>query len=140
MLFGHKYKRQKNFSSVISLSGINLEKVECTKFLGVYIDCKLNWKAHISYIALKVSKSIFLNNLKYTLSGKYLLMLYNTFIHPYLLCCNIIWGNSTQLAMHRLIILQKRVVRIISFSGFQDPSSKLFKQLNILKLNDIFTL
>ena len=141
MLFGHKFKRQKNLSSIISISGINIERVESTKFLGIHIDCKLNWKCHTSYLALKISKSIgIINKLKYILPRKHLLVLYNTLIHPYLLYCNVIWGNATQSAMHRLTILQKRILRIVCKAGFQDPSSKLFKQLNILKLDDVFTL
>ena len=33
-------------------------KVQGTKFLGVVIDCHLNWSKHINYIKTKVSKGI----------------------------------------------------------------------------------
>ena len=35
-----------------------LNRVECYNFLGMYIDAKLNWKAHIYYICKRVSKFI----------------------------------------------------------------------------------
>ena len=35
-----------------------IDKVNCTKFLGVYIDDKLNWKKHISYISGKISRGL----------------------------------------------------------------------------------
>jgi len=143
IFFGHKRKRLKNSSSAFkSMSRVKLERFESTKFLGIHIDSTLSWKIHTSHVALKVSKSIsILNKLKYILPRKYLLMLYyNTLVHPHLLYCNIVWGNTTDIALHRLTILQKRIVRVISFSGFQDHSSNSFKILNILKHNDIYKL
>ena len=61
-------------------------------------------------------------------------MLYNTLIHPHLLYCNIVWGNKTETALHRLIILPKRIIRVISLSGFQDHSSNLLSILILLNL------
>ena len=61
-------------------------------------------------------------------------------IHPYLLYCNIIWGGASQLALHRLTVLQKRAVRLIACSSYRAPSSPLFKQFGVLKLNDIHKL
>jgi hypothetical protein len=42
----------------IKINNTEIEKKSITKFLGVQIDDKLNWKAHISHICDKVSKSI----------------------------------------------------------------------------------
>ena len=39
----------------ISIDRCSIEKVKCTKFLGVYIDDKLTWKKHITYITSKAS-------------------------------------------------------------------------------------
>jgi len=47
---------------------------------------------------------------------------YNTLIHPYLLYCNIVRGCTTKNALHRLAILQKRIVRVVCFIGFHDHS------------------
>ena len=38
------------------------------------------------------------------------------------------------------MILQKRVVRIITFSKYDEHSSPLFKQLDILKITDLISL
>ena len=116
-----------------------LDRVENTKFLGVYIDHLLNWKSHITQISLKIFKSIgVINRLKKCLPSKSLINLYFTMIHPYLLYCNMIWGSATQLALHKIVILQKRGLRIITNSNFRSPSSPLFKMLNILRLQDIY--
>ena len=42
----------------ISINNINIDMVSKTKFLGVLIDNKLNWKEHIAMIKSKLSKSL----------------------------------------------------------------------------------
>ena len=37
---------------------IPLECKEYVKYLGIIIDCNLNWKYHINYVTLKISKTV----------------------------------------------------------------------------------
>lgn len=124
---------------VIKINGIVIEKVTCTKFLGVYIDDTLSWKHHAIQMSMKVSKGLgIMRQVKGFLSRNLLKTLYFSLIHPYLSYCNIIWGNASNLALNKLTILQKRALRLISHSKFRDHTSPLFKQLKILKLSDIY--
>lgn len=58
-------------------------------------------------------------------------------IHPYLTYCNMIWGNSSQIALQKLTVLHKRAIRLICHAKFLAVTSPLFKKQNILKLPDI---
>ena len=40
----------------ININGSNIEKVNSTKYHGVYIDHHLNWKDHIAYFSSKLLK------------------------------------------------------------------------------------
>ena len=51
----HKYNE---INQDIKIINIPIDRVHSTKFLGVYIDSKLNWSEHIKYIRSKLSKSI----------------------------------------------------------------------------------
>ena len=42
----------------IVMEGVEIEEVTSTKFLGVIIDNRLTWNAHIAYISSKISKII----------------------------------------------------------------------------------
>ena len=48
-----------------------------------------------------------------------------------------VWGNTYQSNLSSLITLQKKAVRIINFSSFNEHSSPLFKGLHLLKFTDI---
>jgi len=122
----------------IEIDGNILEHVKVTKFLGIYIDEDLNWKRHTSYISLKISKSLgVINRVKFILSSNFLLSLYHTLIHPYLLYCNILLGGASQIALYRLVCLEKSAMRLIKHSNYRSASTLLFLRLRILPLNDI---
>lgn len=70
MLF--TFKRRVNLLS-INLNNTIVKEQDIVTFLGVVIDKKLSWKAHISHICSKVSKSIaIIRILKFKLPKKFL--------------------------------------------------------------------
>ena len=51
-------KRTQQPNHVTKIEGHKLEEVKKTKFLGVYLDDKINWKRHIDCMAGNVSRAI----------------------------------------------------------------------------------
>lgn len=41
----------------IYINNVGIDRVQVTKFLGVVIDEKLNWKEHVSYISKKINQN-----------------------------------------------------------------------------------
>ena len=78
MLFTNKNRPE---SISINVRDHTIKEVTETKFLGVIIDNKLCWKAHINYISKKISKSIsLLKMLKYTFPSRILKSMYYSFV------------------------------------------------------------
>ena len=123
----------------IRVRDVNIDRVAYTKFLGVQIDQKLNWKEHINYINKKLAKStgILLKARKY-LPAYCLKSLYHTFAYPYLTYCIHVWGNACATHLDPLIKTQKRLIRIITNAGYRDHTAPLFRQLGVLNLNGIY--
>ena len=92
----------------LRIDGTIIDTVQCTNFLGVKIDHKLNFGEHISHICNKVSKSIgIIHKVTKLINRPTLLMLYNSQILPYLTYCITVWGNSANTHINRLFLLQK---------------------------------
>ena len=73
-----------------------IDETDQTKFLGVNIDCKLNWKKHISYITGKIAKGIgVITKARKLLDKETLVTLYYTFI--YHICVTAIMSGVTRL-------------------------------------------
>ena len=64
-------------------------------------------------------------------------MLYNTMILPYLNYFNLVWGSTYKTNLQRIIILQKRVIRMVNKSYYNAHTEPIFKKLNLLKFPDI---
>ena len=69
---------------------------------------------------------------------KTLTNLYYSLIYPFLIYGITAWGNTYKSTLTPIITLQKRVLRIITFSNYNDHSIPLFKALEIIKFQDHF--
>lgn len=63
--------------------------------------------------------------------------LYFALIYPFLTCGILIWGNTYETTLKPISMLQKKAVRIITFSKLDSYSSPLFKSLELIKFFDI---
>jgi len=115
-----------------------VELVTKTTFLGVVLDEKLTWQNHINVLCNKMAKGIgILKKVRYKLDRKTLINLYYTFIFPYLTYCNIIWGSSAKVHVNRLLVLQKRILRIIYNVDIRQSSKPLFHTSNIMNVYEL---
>ena len=138
MLFGFKNIPLGHYP--ITLDGINLERVKFTKFLGITIDDKLSWSRHITNIGLKVSQGLgILYRLRQHIPLSILHILYQTLILPHLTYCAILWGGAYPTTLGPLLVLQKKALRVITFSDYCAPSTPLFLKFGFLRISDIYT-
>jgi len=63
--------------------------------------------------------------------------LYCALIYPFLTYGILIWGDTYATTLKPIFILQKKTVRIITFSTLDSHSSPLFKSVGIIKFFDI---
>ena len=106
--------------------------------MGIFIDSNLSWKCYVDYISRKVKRSIgLLSKLRCYVSRDTLINFYYSLIYPFLIYGIIVWGNTYTTSLNPLYILQKKAVRIITFSCFDQHSSPLFKNLRIVKFFDL---
>ena len=124
----------------LRIDGTIIDTVQCTNFLGVKIDHKLNFGEHISHICNKVSKSIgIIHKVSKLINRPTLLMLYNSLILPYLTYCITVWGKSANTHINRLFVLQKKAVRIICNKPPLTHTAPLFYDCSLLTLQDLYT-
>ena len=104
---------------ILFVNNQSFTEENCISYHGVYIDSNISWKSHINYIAKKIKRSIgILSKLRYFLNTKTLLSLYYTLVEPFFNSCVIAWGNAHQSTLQPLSNLQKKAIRIITFSSF----------------------
>lgn len=141
ILFNSHRKITPKQTPPLLIDGVLIPQITKVNFLGVVIDQNLTWKEHISQISIKLAKNIgILSRISYKLPINILTNLYYSLIHPYLAYCNIVWASNYTSRLTRLIILQKRAVRVITKSYYKCHTAQLFLLHRILTLDQIRTL
>ena len=97
---------------------VPLEQKTFVKYLGILIDNNLSWKYHIDYISSKVSKGIGMSaRLRLLVPFATLLNIYRCLIEPYISYGLIAWGQAANIHLNKILILQKRALRLMYFCG-----------------------
>ena len=136
MLFKSKQKKE-SLNINLDINNCEIKQVYEVVFLGVILDEHLSWKPQIAHVANKISKSIgIIFKSSFYLFKECMRTLYFSLVYPYLYYCNLVWPSAYQSNLYRIILLQKRVVRILggcSFDAHTDPIySKSFVYLNFI--------
>ena len=111
LLFSNR-KKIWNQNMNLKMDGSMVNRLKDCKFLGVIIDENLTWMRDINlvHVTSKISKNIgVMHKLSDTIKS-----LYYTLVYPYIHYGNIVWANNYPSKLTRIILLQKRVVRIIA--------------------------
>ena len=137
----HSRQHKVDTNLQIFINEEELKREWSIKHLGIMLDSNLNWKSHINYTVKKVKRSIgLLSKLRYYINSFTLKKLYYALIYPFLTYGILVWGSTYCTTLQPLFILQKKVVRIITFSKFYEHTSPIFKRLKLIKLNDLLYL
>ena len=159
VIFAAKNKPLKTVTLLLNKKAI--QQTNYVKYLGILIDSKLTFKDHIMAVSKKVARITgAMYRIRYYVNDKTLAMVYYSLIYPHILYGIPIWGNADNINLKHLFSLQKKAVRTISNklnnilttfklpgnpdtfwlvdSFVKEPSTPIFKNLNILKIHDVF--
>ena len=141
------YQKKINSSINIRIKDINsnnfisLDNKDYVKYLGLLLDSKLSWKHHINYVSTKISKSVgLIAKVRHYIPREILISLYWALIHPYLNYGLVAWGQASKSSLNKLLKIQKRALRLIYFSNYQDSALPLFIESGIPPLNNMYFL
>ena len=110
--------------------------LQSVKYLGIKIDQNLNWKDRINDIVVKLNgPNALLFKIRNFVNITILKTIYFAIFDSHINYANLVWAQNSY-AMSRILALQKRPMRIITFQSRNCHSSPLFFKLKLLKFND----
>ena len=93
----------------IKVDKVDLEMSHSVKYLGVYVDNQLSWKAHIANVENKVNQVLgVLCRIRHCMTLNAMKTVYYSLIHSHLLYCQEIWGTACKTTLSSLVIAQKK--------------------------------
>ena len=138
MLFHTAQKKNiKNIIPKLKIGDVLIKRDENFNFLGLIINETLSWKPHVDSVSNRISKYVgVLNRLKRYLPGAILKTIYVSLVQSKMNYALLAWGYNCG----RLKKIQKKAIRIITNSKYLQHTTPIFKQLNLLKLEDMFKM
>lgn len=104
----------KNSKLDLYLCGKKLKQCSEVKFLGVMIDEKLSWDAHISHLESKLNSCIvIIKRIKRFIPKSEYMRIYNALFLPHLTYCISCWGGVPKYKLNKIFSIQKRCVRLL---------------------------
>ena len=134
MLF---HKRRPVTPIQFSMNNRIIDVVQHFNYLGIMLDADMSWKTHVAMVRNKLSRiNGILHRLKYIYPQNILITLYKSLFVPHINYGSLLWGH----AGGALDKIQKKTVRTITYSNYIAHSEPLLKELNLLKVKDLFEL
>ena len=109
------FSRQKiTHDPVLKINNFNIKRINEARFLGVIIDEKLTWSAHIRALKCKMSRYIgIMYKIKSKVPLNIRLQIYHSFVQSHLNFCSLVWGFAKRSNIELLFTVQKKAIRAV---------------------------
>ena len=119
----------------------HVTKANHVKFLGLLLDENLSWKHHLSELSKKLARTCgTFFKVRHLLPTDALVSWYYSLFASFLQYGIVVWGLTYDTYIKPIFILQKKVVRAITFNNFSAPSAPILLTCRLLKLQDLFEM
>ena len=113
----------------------------CYKYLGVIIDESLTFKQHITAVCKSLSPLIgVFARARHVLPRTVLRLIYFSLFHSKVQYCLEAWGATAPSILLPLLVMQRKIIRIMTFSGYRDDTVPMFRSLNVLTIPQLYQL
>ena len=120
----------------IKLNGIRLQRKTKVKYLGIMLDEHVTWQHQINAVVSQLKRA---NNLiaisRHHVPPHVLQQIYYAQFHSNLTYCCQVWGQNLNMSS-QIAVLQKKSVRLMTWSPKNTHSSPLYKCLSIINITD----
>ena len=112
----------------LEINGEQLNRVDFTKSLGVFIDENLTWSNHINAISKKISSGI--GSIKrISHCAPPATTIYHGSVQSHFDYCSVVWGSCAKTLSVKLHRLQNRAVHVLTHSSNDADANQLYKEL-----------
>ena len=140
LIFHSKYNKLQH-NIIIKMNDVRLVPSRSVKYLGVYLDDNLSWNIHIKELSKKLSRANgIISKLRHYVPKSTIMQIYYSLFYSHISYGISVWSLTTQKHIDKILILQKKCVRILNSASFIDHTNPLFIDNRIIKFSDIICI
>lgn len=109
------------------------------KYLGVLLDRNLSWHEHITCLAGRIRKLIYIfRNLRHICDKKLLITVYYALCQSITTYCITAWGGASKTCVLKLERAQRAVLKVLTFNRYRYPTTALYQDIKLLTVRQLF--
>ena len=117
---------------------MNIKRVDVVTYLGVTIDEKLTWNAHVKNVCNSLIKFVgIFKQLRHKVTKNTVRQLYHAFIYSKMKYSLEVYGNTSLKSIPNLQVIQNKLLKYIMHLDIRTRIDSLLTSLNIMKVEDI---
>jgi len=125
----------------LKLNGVTIFESTKIKYLGIILDSRLSWKHHVNELCKKLGRTLgMIYKVRHLCTPSVLRSLYFSLFNSHLSYGLSVWGQCIAEYSEKIKLIQKKIVRAISFADFDASTKPLMKELKILSLDDLYKM
>ena len=123
---------------IVKFERKKIQRENCVKFWGIFLDANMSWKHHINELSKKLSRTLGLfYKIRYYVPLEILNQLYYSLFYYFVSYEITVWGLTYKSLVQKLIVIQKKIVRVITLNKMNAHTNPIFIQVGFLKIEDI---
>ena len=124
----------------IKIQGKRITPSSHVKYLGIFVDKYLSWNCHVKELSNKLSRANgIISKLQHYAPKSAVLSVYYALFYSHMTYASLVWSLTSKGNIDQITILQKKCIRLINFTQYNNSHTTLFATDKLLKFEDIVT-
>lgn len=126
-----------------------IQRVEQTKYLGVYVDQRLSWYPHLEHVIARLRKLIWIfKTLRHVaprrvagprnLNRNILTEIYVSLVQSVLVYCITVWGGAAKTRFIDLERAQRSLIKVMHFKNIRFPTVSLYQISGLFSVRKLY--
>ena len=137
----HTPKNRKKVENVRELKvyDFSIKRVNCVKYLGMFIDEQLKWDVHVNNLCSTLSRNFHMfYSIRDILNSSLKRQLYFSMVYSRIIYGIVIYGACRSSLMNKVQVLQNKLLKVLHKLPFRTDTNVMHIDLDILKVKDIY--
>lgn len=138
IIFTAKNKKVPNFTP-LTINNTPIRRSQKEKYLGLWLDEKLTWGAHIDHVRNKLKPILgSLRKVSHFIPQNARTILYNSLVKSNLQYLIEVWGSASGTALKDLQILQNKIIKVLYHLNFYTQTKLVYKKTKIFNIEQLY--
>ena len=139
LLHQTKHNFWKNLNLNLKIGKTVIKNIKNYKYLGIIIDCNLNWSEHVETVKTKLQKALgILYKTRHFLNEKSLYLIFNSLFMSHVRYGLLCYGRTNKQNLNDINVLMNKALRCIHHKKYDESVRKIRLEKKLLNVKSMF--